>query len=37
MGLQYLDYEFKSPMYKKFWENELENTIQICKSIIKIV
>lgn len=27
MGLQYLDYEFKSPTYKKFWKNELENTI----------
>ncbi len=27
MGLQYLDYEFKSPKYKELWENELENTI----------
>lgn len=27
MGLQYLNYEFKSPKYKKLWENELENTI----------
>ena len=27
MGLLYLDYEFKSPKYKKLWENELENTI----------
>jgi hypothetical protein len=27
MGLLYLNYEFKSPKYKKLWENELENTI----------
>ena len=27
MGLLYLNYEFKSPKYKKLWENELENAI----------
>ena len=27
MGLLYLDYEFKSPKYKKLWENEFKNTI----------
>ena len=27
MGLLYINYELKSPKYKKLWENELENAI----------
>ena len=27
MGFLYLDYKFKSPKYKRFWKDELENTI----------
>ena len=28
MGAIYHDYKFKSPKYKNFWEDELQNTIQ---------